>query len=605
MKPFLRAPLVMFLAGLLSVGTAFAGVLVGTSVLQPLSESRVDLPASLPDVPPVPELPEADAASEDEPKEHEEVTPEEIPATAALNVTVPSGGRLDKGEFLVGAARASLSPAPELFGGKTWQREGCTDVDNGVVDVAHAIPEVDPSDPVGTVGELKGWPAASPDCIYLGGFGIGPVRPAKRVGDGGVWVRTVAISNGEKTFIYGIADVVGWFARYDQLVCETNDCGILDVRERLSKDLGIGVGDVIFGSTHTHAGADTYGGWGGIPDWYRNQIRDAAIASAKQAIVNMEKAEIQVGEIHLRNRNNERRDTYYSTTDTGATWLQAERGDGDDHDVIATWATYAGHPTIVSEDILHADWPGAAARRFEDLYGGVGLLFEGGLGNVSISGAAGDTQEARAENTGIAFADAVAQDIKGKDFKLQSNDMAEKAVAITHPAETNPGLVTLATVGLFDREFTPASKGAGLPGAYHWSKKGELSSSGEDNDPQPAGEFLRGCTSSGPTVITATGAHRIGEFVVAFTPGEIFSNIAEVIKERADNSSVTMVLGQTNDALGYIIQSFEYDTAGAGAVGEYGTTHGEYEEVFAIDRCFGDHVLESVLESTKSLGAGG
>jgi hypothetical protein len=326
-------------------------------------------------------------------------------------------------------------------------------------------------------------------------------------------------------------------------------------------------------------------------------------------------ATIEVGEVHLRNRNNERRDTYYSTVDTGATWLQARQIPGGKckkgevcDPVVATWATYAGHPTIVDEPILHADWPGAAARRLETRYGGVGLLFEGGLGNASISEvrlAEGEPDEVRAENTGAAFADVVAAHIEHSPTSLRSNDMQEAAKVITHPAATNPGLITLGTVGLFDREFTPGTKGSGPPGVYHWSRAGELSSSGEDNDPGPNGAFLQGCSSAGPTVITTAGAHRIGELIVAFAPGEIFSNIAEVVKERGDGSAVTMVLGQTNDALGYIIQSFEYDTEGGGAAGEYATTHGEYEEVFAIDRCFGDHVLETILESTKALGAGG
>ncbi|HEV3473925.1 MAG TPA: hypothetical protein VG602_00955 [Actinomycetota bacterium] len=610
MRPFVRAPLIAFLVGLLSAGAAVAGVVVGGDLVSDQASQR---PATVPDPPQPPEQkaiaaiphPAADGSESDQ-----ELSPAEIPNAAAMQVTAPSGKRLPDGEFLVGAARASLEPAPGLFGGKTWMREGCTDYDGGNVNASHAIPSVNPADPVGTAGELKGWPAASPDCIYLGGFGLGPVRPATRVGHGGVWIRTIAVSNGEKTFIYGIADTVGWFARYDSMICA--DCGIRDVRQRVAKDVGIGLGDVIFGSTHTHAGADTYGGWGGIPKWYRNQIRDAAIASAKQSVANLQPATIDVGEIHLRNRNNERRDTYYSTADTGATWLQARSLSAEPcpnppgcPQVIATWATYAGHPTIVSDPILHADWPGAAARRFEGHFGGVGLMFEGGLGNVSISTLGEGTQEERAEATGMAFADAVAADITNNRIRLRSNELAAATVDITHPAATNPGLVTLASVGLFDREFTAGTPGAGLPGAYHWSRRGELSTSGEDNDPQPNAEFLQGCSSAGPTVITTTGAHRIGEFVVAFTPGEIFSNLAEVIKERADASAVTMVLGQTNDALGYIMQSFEFDTEGGGAAGEYGTGHGEYEEVFAIDRCFGDHVLETVLESTKALKAGG
>ncbi|MGH7819231.1 MAG: hypothetical protein ACREQ9_05615, partial [Candidatus Binatia bacterium] len=393
------------------------------------------------------------------------------------------------------------------------------------------------------------------------------------------------------------------------------DCGIRDVREKLAADLGLGVGDVIVGSTHTHAGADTYGGWGGIPLWYRNQLRDATIAAGKQAVANLRAASLRVGEVNLRNRNNERRDTYYSTVDTGATWLQAR--DTDTGDVIATLAAYAAHPTIVGAALLHADWPGAAARRFEASWGGVGLLFEGGLGNASISGVGGVDEEDEAEKTGIAVADDVSADIGKPDngTTLLANDMTAAVQDITHPTMTNPGLATLASAGLFDREFTPGTKGGGLPGVYSWSKRGELSSSGEDVDvPMPdleepehplvPGENFRACLSAGPTIITTAGAHRIGDFVVAFAPGEIFSNVAEVMKERADRSAITMVLGQTNDALGYIIQSFEYDLQG-NVLTEYGTTTGEYEEVFSIDRCFGDHVLETMLESTRLLGAGG
>lgn len=584
----------------------------------------------------------------------EELAPEAIPGVAAADVTAPSGGRTPEGTYLVGAARASLSPAPEAFGGETWRREGCAvaegepDFDTFppespelhpealTDDLTHMLP--DPSSPPGKDGvvdlvdEIRSWPATPPDCVYLGGFGIGPLRYAERVGDGGVWMRAMAISNGEKTFVYGIADTVGWFAEYDTTICD--DCGIRDVRERLAGELGGGVdvAGVVIGSTHTHAGADTYGGWGGIPDWYRAQLRDAAVAAAKQAVANLRPATLDVGEAQLRQGNNERRDTYYSTVDTGATWIQARelpvevceptgtthpgqgKGKGlpgeepvchEEAPVIATLATYAAHPTIVGDSILHADWPGAAARRFEAVYGGgVGLMFEGGLGNASVSTRGSGSDEQRAEATGIAIADEIAADIGNRPQRVVSNDMAAAVTDITHPAlASNPGLVTLASVGLFDRAFAPGSDGVGPPAVYHWSKEGELSTAGEDNDPEPDGAFLRGCTSSGPSIVTTAGAHRIGDVVVAFTPGEIFSNIAEVVKERADGTAMTMVFGQTNDALGYIIQSFEFDETG-NAVTEYGTTTGEYEEVFAIDRCFGDHVLETLLESTAALGAG-
>jgi hypothetical protein len=109
--------------------------------------------------------------------------------------------------------------------------------------------------------------------------------------------------------------------------------------------------------------------------------------------------------------------------------------------------------------------------------------------------------------------------------------------------------------------------------------------------------------TSGPTLITTAGPHRSGDLQIAFAPAENFGTIAEVVKERADGAATTMVLGQTNDALGYLIQSFEFDAQG-NAVTEYGTTTGEYEEVFALDHCLGDHVLETMLEASDALGFG-
>ena len=53
------------------------------------------------------------------------------------------------------------------------------------------------------------------------------------------------------------------------------------------------------------------------------------------------------------------------------------------------------------------------------------------------------------------------------------------------------------------------------------------------------------------------------------------------------------------------MQSFEYDYKGGGplaAVTQYGTMTGEYEEVFNLDHCLGDHVLQQLLDSTAALG---
>jgi hypothetical protein len=501
-------------------------------------------------------------------------TPAQVPALAAQKVTLSLPGKLAGGSFLVGADATSLYPTPTLFGGETWQTKGCTELDEGNLDRTHMLP-----------GDGHGWPATSKDCIYLGGFGIGPARAAHEIDDGGVWVRSVAISNGENTVVWQIIDATGYFYAYNASICA--DCGIYHLKQKISADTGLPADAISIGATHTHAGPDAYGGWGGIPTWYWHQLRDSFVASAKQALLNLEPGTITVGEAILRDFNGERRDHYYSTPDYQATWLQARGTTGN---VIATLANYAGHPTIVGDPLLHADWPGAASRRFEAASGGVGLLFEGGLGNVSIRGRGGETDDENAENTGVAFGNAILTDIVAGGTTLTTNDVTTAIVPISHPV-SNPVLAAGGILNLFNRDFLAPGPAADLPGAYQWSKTAVT---------EPG--VARSCVTASPVQIkTLTGGHRIGNVLVLFAPGEIFSNISEVAKSKTAGSAMTLVFGQTNDSLGYIIQSFEFDVL-SNAVTEYVTETAEYEEFFSIDRCFGDHVIQTMLDAAKTLG---
>lgn len=508
--------------------------------------------------------------------------PAQVPALAAQKLALNLPGKLPGGRFLVGADAVNLLPSPKLFGGEQWQTEGCTRVEEGELDRTHVLP-----------GDGHGHPFASKDCIYLGGFGIpAPVRPAVEYDDGGVWVRTLAISNGESTVVMQILDAVGWFYKYAPAICD--GCGIADMRAKIEADTGIPAENISIGATHSHAGPDGYGGWGGLPTWYWNQIRDSVIASAKAALLNLEPATITVGEAVLRDFNNERRDHYYSTADYQATWLQAHALSGG---VLATLANYAGHPTFVGGPVLHADWPGATARKLEATHGGVGLLFEGGLGNVSFRGRGGETEDEEAENAGRAFADALSVDIADGGTTLGTNDVASSASTIAHPV-TNPVLAGGGLVSLFARDFLPSGGGA-APAPYHWAKGGAPNPA--EPDPGQLG-YLRGCdTASALGVTTVVGGFRVGNALMLFAPGEIFSNITEVAKSKTPGSAMTFVFGQMNDSLGYIIQSFEFDIL-SNAATEYGTMTAEYEEFFAIDRCFGDHVTQSLIDAGRALG---
>ncbi|HVE92924.1 MAG TPA: hypothetical protein VNE62_11605 [Actinomycetota bacterium] len=544
-----------------------------------------------------------------------ETSPVQVQSVLHSDVAAPSS-QLPPGEFLVGANRTSLAPAPELYGGTRWQTEGCFEVDKANPDTTHALP-----------APGHGWPASSPDCIYLGGFGLGPARAARAVDDGGVWVRSLAVSNGTQTIVHQVIDSVGWFYRYQGSACA--DCGWHDIRNAVSAQTGVPQDNLVMTSTHSHSGPDNYGGWGGVPDWYWRQLRDSAIASAKQAVANLVPGSLDTGSTVLRGMNGERRDHYYSTPDYQAVWLQLK--EKDTGAAVATMANYAGHPTIVNTNptatakwdaaagkcafvggpgtpLLHADWPGAAARSLEGRFGGVGLLIEGGLGNVSISrkpagrpcdatadnptGATFGKEDAEAEETGAAFAASIAADVSKNPIPVTSNEIKVSVQQVTHPVMTNQGLAVLGSLGLFSREFVPGTPGADGPGAYRWTKE------------RNAGPGqLRGCeTSSATQIKTVVGAHSIGEFGVAFAPGELFSNVTEVVKSKASRNAALAVYSQANDALGYLIQSFEYDYKGAGTAGEYATQTGEYEEAFALDHCLGDHVTQSMIDAARAVG---
>ncbi len=136
-------------------------------------------------------------------------------------------------------------------------------------------------------------------------------------------MRSLAISNGSQLVVWQMMDTVGYFAKYRADLCA--DCGILDMRRRIGAAIGMPAANVAIGATHTHGGFDGYGAWGGIPDWYRTQVRDAVIRSAFDAVRAMQPAQFEIGDVNARDFSGQRRDTYYSANDYGAVWLQARR----------------------------------------------------------------------------------------------------------------------------------------------------------------------------------------------------------------------------------------------------------------------------------------
>jgi hypothetical protein len=529
-RTLLRTAAAGLIAGVTLVGAAWAGVAV----------PRGDGPLGL-----------------DLPLTEEAAGPTTTASPTATPAAAPSPGPAG---LRAGAAKASIAPRPGDYGGM-WVTEpsACRTLDPGFLERLGTNPE-DAAHLAHTGGP---WPE-NPGCIYQGGFGIGPMNPVSSFDTSlGLWVRAVAIGDGTDTIVLTVIDGEGWLWDY---ATKCDDCGAKQLAQTLGAELGIDPAGIVIAATHSHASPDFIGGWGFVPDWYMRQVTDTIRDTIRRAVREMEPATIEVGEVQARDLNNERRDTYRSAETQTASWLRAYVAGkkGQPVRTIATLGAYAAHPTTkgTNDGVAHADWPGAFERALEQRFGGVGLHFMTGLGNMSASGDTGPALAARLPAVGQGTA------ITKPDVRAQQTTWLQPA--------TNVPLTALGGAGFFDRAFVQS------PSTVSVGKS--------ENAP---------CASAAPvSVEVAASAVRIGDQLAITTgPGELFSNLTNTIIERSP-TPFTMPLAQANDALGYIPQSFELNPVGQQGLGFFfgGYLIVNYEDSYAIDRCFGDMTLETTLD---------
>ena len=566
-----RTLLVALLVGALSVSVAWAG-----ASLAPVDDApgqAGDLISGVDDG-----LPNGTATPEPDPDDGL-LAQRAAARQAAIDEAMAGATDLEDGALLAGAAKIDMHPRPDDYDA-VWETEGCATVgdDAGEETLTH-VPDVDQSP----------WPAKT-NCIYMGGYGIGPMNPVTEWDDEhGLHVRSVALSDGEETVVLTLIDAVYYLGHYREM-CD--GCGSLDIAERLGDELDIDPAGLFISATHSHTAPDLIGGWGGAPEWYMQQVGDAIEDSIRDALADMEPAVLEVGEVFAREYNRARRNVYRAAEEPGMSWLRAiavedtdtddvHPGDGnrspnapgpggddgrqgDDPRVIATVGAYAAHPVTRSAGtgVAHGDWPAVFAKQLEDDGAGVGMGLATGLGNVSPRNLGDDG--------GASLANSIPP--VGSGTFVGDPEVRVAAERWTHPV-TNPVLTSLALPGFFDRPFDagPATVEVGT------------------HDARP-------CRSTSAVgVATQVNAARVGDLMITGAPGETFSNLSNTLKEQ-NPTGVTMPLGMVNDGLGYIVQSFEADTGARMGPGFFATDAGfEYEDAYSIDECFGDMVLESTI----------
>ncbi len=569
-----------------------------------------------------------------------------LPTTAAGNGTVPPAGgavggsrttnsvnpvSLGAGQLLVGAAKTSMLPTPEKFPGAVWEKDPAkcrTLAPAWFQDLPKAA--VNAMDGIANPGST--WPE-NPNCIYQGGFGLGPMNPVKSFDtEFGLWVRSMAFSDGTQTLVTTVIDGEGWLWDYKS---KCTDCGAKQIGAALAADpdlavRGVKAGSHILHATHSHASPDFIGGWGFVPNWYMKQITDAIKATAKQAVMSMEAATLEAGEEEARGHNSERRDTYRSAEEASLSWVRAvavnatppaaeapaaatthdaaqEPGKAKkDKDqptptptatqtatptpprVIATLGAFAAHPVTygTNDGVAHPDWLGLFNQTLETRFGGVGLHFMTGLGNLTGAN----------RLTGKALANLLPEIGGGR---VVDETTVKVAQTTARSALTNVPLTALGTPGLFDRKFDPTPVAVGVAdGDSNTLDQQSLQGIGEDIAGAGPPEYAPCTSASAQSVELPASAARIGnDLVFTAAPGEVFANYTNTVKEK-NSGRITFPLAQANDALGYMPQSFEINPVGQQGLGfaAGGFVFVNYEDSYAIDRCTGDLMLEKTLE---------
>jgi hypothetical protein len=509
---------------------------------------------------------------------------------------------LQPGQFYAGSAKVSMEPRPQDYDG-TWEQDRgkCSTLTdpNGVPEGATHV-----------VDTRVRW-NENPNCLYMGGYGLGPINPITSWQDPyGLWVRAVALSDGTDTVVLALLDGAYYEGKYNSM-CNgapfgaEQDCGFFDLRTRLAEelgDLGVAESGVFLSFTHSHTAPDFIGAWGGVPKWYMQQTEESIVAAATAAVNSMRPAALEIGETYARQFSAERRDHYRSAEDQNLAWFRAvepvttestdpkcTQGPGQEkkpecqpttsYRAIATVGAFAAHPVTADETlgVADADFPAVFGKAAEDRWGGVGILFQTGLGNISPRH--GDHPEGNLEKEKIGYGLAsLIPDIGGG--RQPANTDVRSAQHWWEQPVTNSVLATGGLSGIFDRSFNERPAAINVGDSEFPNKR---------------------CTSASPvSVRTVVSAAKIGDLWITAGPGELFSNLTNTIKE--DNpTGVTLPLGITNDGLGYIVQSFETDHLGRQGVGFVGGPFSEYEDAYSVDHCIGDATLEYTLNLLGSL----
>jgi hypothetical protein len=373
--------------------------------------------------------------------------------------------------------------------------------------------------------------------VFLAGFGQN--RLAESLHDD-LYVRTLALSDGENTIVLCALDLIGFFQ---------ND--VKDVIWRVKTKHP--TTNLVLAATHTHHGPDTMGLWGpddktrGVDPLYMGQLKEKIHQVISKSLnFESEVAAIKTGSVHVPGVAKNARNP--EIIDDELTVIQFLSATGQPS---LTLMDFPCHPEVLWEQNPHitSDYPGELRRVVEAQTGAPCIFFSGALGGMMTPDVEAHSFEEAGE-MGLKLAEAglrLLGDVKNQEVTGRILDFAH----CEFTAKLQNPLFKIA----IRRKLLPDPR---------------------DRDSR---------------VTTQANLLRIGDCWLVTVPGELLPKLGLAIKEklRAAGASVTGIIGLANDELGYILPQEDY---------RYPfnpfNPKDHYEETMSISKEIGPKLLQAV-----------
>lgn len=344
--------------------------------------------------------------------------------------------------------------------------------------------------------------------------------------------------------LYARCIAIEWKGKYVILVSlDVLGHVLTDISEPIAEMVenlhGINTDYLLIGSTHSHGSdVDIIGVYYGNLNQYINltykpMVIEKVVNAIGEALNDMRRATVQIGSIWVEGMTFNRR--YYpeiGPTDDELTVLKFVDAEKE---TIATLVNFATHPVVTMTGYkVSADFCGFLCNKLEEDHGGIGVYFNGALGNINPSmyikyDSPWDRYDEGQYDVAVEYGEDLAEYANealqdAKVFKNLPLKMAQTSVEL--PIE-NFGFIFLMTNNLINRTV-----------------------------------YL---TEEGWKLTTYISGVRMGPIEMLTVPGELFSEIGLFLKSKMPKYG--FLLGLTPEELGYIIPQDQWDP-NAGEVGE-------------------------------------